>query len=57
MTSTLAVKVGDESVTVFTRHSYLPLEPLFPTTVRTLCATHNPEYETSDESESTLRDS
>lgn len=57
VTSTLDVRIGEESVAVFTRHSYLPFAPLFPTTVRTLCATHNPEYEktSSDISESTFR--
>lgn len=57
VTSTLDVRIGDESVAVFTRHSYLPFAPLFPITVRMLCATHNPEYEktSSDISESTFR--
>lgn len=45
VTSTLAVRIGDDSVAVLTRHSYLPLAPLFPTTVSMLWATHNPEYE------------
>lgn len=57
VTSILDVRIGDDSVAVFTRHSYLPLAPLLPTTVSTLWATHNPEYEkySSDVSESTLR--
>lgn len=57
VTSILDVRIGEESVAVFTRHSYLPFAPLIAITVRMLCATHNPEYEktSSDISESTLR--
>lgn len=58
VSSTLDVKVGDTSITVFTLHSYLPLAPLRPTMVSTLCPTHNPVYSTvpsEDITESTLR--